>query len=201
MRVNRQTRYASGCFLVLLALFGCEAKNPESERLSESIGTAVEELPSGSAQASEEELTLPDIVTHANPPPACSLLQKANAAVLVAGLIEVVVDEPRQCRLQAPNGAVVVLVWEKYATLPDALARFQQTGDSISAPEGIGTVALVRRDSSEVLTLGAFLHGWQLSLSAPATERQLTAVGARLVDAVAVSGPGVVTTTGPGSEK
>ncbi len=78
----------------------------------------------------------------------------------------------------------MVLVLERYQTLGDALRRFQEIGEPLAAPEGLGAVALLRADGQQVLTVGVFLEGWQLSLSAPAPAPQLEADGAGLVAAV-----------------
>ncbi len=78
----------------------------------------------------------------------------------------------------------MVLILDNYKTLSDALRQFQEMGEPISALNDLGAVALLRADGSRIVTLGIFSEGWQVSLSAPSTERKLATVGKRLVAAI-----------------
>lgn len=167
---------------VLLVACGARQEQPEVPRLSVHSDPALEVPPSGGDSVREEE---PQVISGTRPelPRACSLLSRTDTAALAAAATTIV-DERLRCEWAASEGPAVVLVLERYQTLGDALRRFQEIGEPLAAPEGLGAVALLRADGQQVLTVGVFLEGWQLSLSAPAPAPQLEADGAGLVAAV-----------------
>lgn len=122
-------------------------------------------------------------------PPACTFLGDADASTLVGKRVTRQVNLPRRCEWVTLEGRAVVVVVEDYGTLSDALRQFQESGDPLSAPDGFGVPALLKADGPETLMLAVFVHGWQLTLSAPTTEDQLLAAGSKLVAIASDSTP------------